>query len=119
MSIIWATYKKGALIFFCEALNGPFIIVILQIFRKTFGSLYGLLEIMDEDPLSLQEESLSVCDVKANRMATLSLQLPDTVIQAISTIPFSNNPEFKILQLGLFLIMAHSPLKLHTLWLKG
>ena len=65
---------------------------------------------MDEDPLSLQEESLSVCDVKANRMATLSLQLPDTIIQAISTIPFASNPEFKIPQLGLFLIMAHSPL---------
>ena len=74
---------------------------------------------MDEDPLSLQEESLLVCDVKANGMATLSLQLPDTIIQAISTIPFANNPEFKIPQLRLFLIMAHSPLKLHTLWLKG
>ena len=48
-----------------------------------------------EGPHTLQEESLSIWEVKENGMATLSLQLPDTIIHAISTIPFVNNLELQ------------------------
>ena len=48
-----------------------------------------------EGPLSFQEEALSVWDVKENGVATLSLQLPDFIIQAIFVTSFVNNVELQ------------------------
>ena len=48
-----------------------------------------------EGPLSFQEEALSVWDVKENGVATLSLQLPDFIIQAIFVTSFANNVELQ------------------------
>ena len=48
-----------------------------------------------EGPLSFQEDALTVWDVKELGVANLSLQLPNFILQAISTTPFANNVELQ------------------------
>ena len=64
-------------------------------FWKDFCLPLGPIRNLVEGPLSLQEEALSVWDVKENGMAILLLQLPNVIIQVISATPFVNNPELQ------------------------
>ena len=93
-SIIWAACKKGGPIFM-QGLKWIIYNWRSVNFWKDFWLPLGPISNLVEGPLSFQEEALSVWDVKENGVATLSLQLPDFIIQAIFVTSFANNVELQ------------------------
>ena len=91
---IWAACRKGGPVFL-QGLKWTIYNGRSMNFWSDFWLPLGPIRRLIEGPLSFQEDALTVWDVKELGVANLSLQLPNFIIQAISTTPFANNVELQ------------------------